>query len=219
MLDTEILYTEVGHQIIAAYSRLAEPAERLIDSPFKLQLMGRKKLDCAQMMVDRFRLDMSVEDYIALSFQMEGAIFRTCKELPGASAVVEALVANGTPLALATGSSGCMFKIKSGAHAGLFKHFSAIVTGDDKAVEKGKPAPDIFLEAARRIHVDPKAHGACLVVEDSPNGVLAGLAAGMQVAWVPAAEFDVHTSHPELAAHPRVSVFASLSELHRAILA
>lgn len=171
------------------------------------------------MMVERFQLDMSVEEYIALSFRMEGDAFRTCRALPGAAAVVEALAANGTPLALATSSSGCMFRIKAGAHPALFKHFAAIVTGDDKAVQQGKPAPDIFIEAARRIRVGPKAHGACLVIEDSPNGVLAGLAAGMQVAWVPAAEFDVRTSHPELAAHPRVGVFASLAELHRAILA
>jgi beta-phosphoglucomutase-like phosphatase (HAD superfamily) len=58
--------------------------------------------------------------------------------------------------------------------------FEALVSGDE--VPRGKPAPDVFLMAARRLGVEP---AACLVVEDSRNGVLAGKAAGMVVAAVP----------------------------------
>ena len=45
-------------------------------------------------------------------------------------------------------------------------------------VDRGKPAPDLFLHAAASMDVDPSA---CVVVEDSPNGVRAGVAAGMRV--------------------------------------
>jgi mannitol-1-/sugar-/sorbitol-6-phosphatase len=62
---------------------------------------------------------------------------------------------------------------------------SVLVTADD--VEHGKPAPDPYLLAARRLGVEPEA---CLVVEDSPAGVAAGRAAGMTV-WA------VATTHPE----------------------
>jgi beta-phosphoglucomutase-like phosphatase (HAD superfamily) len=55
-----------------------------------------------------------------------------------------------------------------------------IVSADEMA--HGKPAPDVYLEAARRLGVSP---GACLVVEDSLNGVLAARAAGMTVVLVP----------------------------------
>jgi HAD superfamily hydrolase (TIGR01509 family) len=63
---------------------------------------------------------------------------------------------------------------------GLGGAFETIVCGDE--VARGKPAPDGFLLAARRLAVDPER---CLVVEDSRNGVLAGKAAGMTVAAVP----------------------------------
>jgi HAD superfamily hydrolase (TIGR01509 family) len=52
-----------------------------------------------------------------------------------------------------------------------------VYSGDE--VEHGKPAPDIYLHAARKLNVDP---ARCLVVEDSVNGVASGLAAGMTAA-------------------------------------
>jgi beta-phosphoglucomutase-like phosphatase (HAD superfamily) len=58
---------------------------------------------------------------------------------------------------------------------GISGYFSAITGGEE--IEKGKPAPDIFLRAAKRLNVKPPD---CLVVEDSKNGVLAAKAAGMK---------------------------------------
>ncbi|MBM4407229.1 MAG: HAD family phosphatase [Chloroflexi bacterium] len=58
--------------------------------------------------------------------------------------------------------------------------FRTVVSSDE--VARGKPAPDVYLEAARRLAVDP---ARCVVVEDSLNGVLAGKAAGMTVVLVP----------------------------------
>lgn len=62
----------------------------------------------------------------------------------------------------------------------LLAHFPIRVAGDEVAA--GKPQPDVFLEAARRLEVDPRA---CLVVEDSLMGVMAGRAAGMSVVFIP----------------------------------
>lgn len=62
----------------------------------------------------------------------------------------------------------------------LAGRFDAIVGGDE--VAHGKPAPDIFLEAARRLHVPPTN---CIALEDSENGVRAAHAAGMRVIMVP----------------------------------
>ena len=62
------------------------------------------------------------------------------------------------------------------ARIGLSGRFRAVVTAEDYA--QAKPAPDPFLAAARRLGVEPPA---CLVVEDTPAGVAAGRAAGMQV--------------------------------------
>lgn len=63
---------------------------------------------------------------------------------------------------------------------GLLDFFDCITSGEE--TENGKPAPDIYLLAARKMGVDP---AACAVVEDSPNGARSGLAAGMHVMMVP----------------------------------
>lgn len=64
--------------------------------------------------------------------------------------------------------------------AGLLHRFDTIVCGDE--VKNGKPAPDIFLKAAEKMDVVP---ADCLVLEDSPNGILAAHNACMRVIMVP----------------------------------
>lgn len=81
---------------------------------------------------------------------------------------------------------------------------------------EGKPAPDIFLEAARRLGQGDMER--CLVVEDSPNGVRAGLGAGMHVAWVPDPCLEVRETMKDLVSHPRVLLFDSLIDLHSTLL-
>ena len=63
---------------------------------------------------------------------------------------------------------------------GIRHHFQAVVTYED--VKRGKPAPDTYLEAARRLDVDPSR---CLVFEDTPLGIESATAAGMQSVLVP----------------------------------
>jgi HAD superfamily hydrolase (TIGR01509 family) len=70
--------------------------------------------------------------------------------------------------------------LKKLSAVGLLEQFDAIVGGDE--VEHGKPAPDIFLQAARRLDV---ASDECIVLEDSDNGVRAAHAAGMRAIMVP----------------------------------
>jgi HAD superfamily hydrolase (TIGR01509 family) len=60
------------------------------------------------------------------------------------------------------------------SRAGLLDEFDVVVAGDE--VEHGKPPPDMFLLAAKRLGVPPDE---CIVIEDSPPGVQAGVAAGM----------------------------------------
>jgi len=102
--------------------------------------------------------------------------------LPGAVEAVERL-ARRWPLGLASSSNLEVIDVVMEA-GGLGRHFRTWVSSEE--VARGKPAPDVFLEAARRMEVDP---GACAAVEDSHNGILAAAAAGMAVLALPNHEF------------------------------
>lgn len=81
---------------------------------------------------------------------------------------------------LAVGTNSIMLNCATSLSvSGLAKHFSAMVSIDQ--VERGKPEPDIYLEAARRLGVSPER---CLVLEDSNAGLAAGRAAGCIVAAI-----------------------------------
>jgi pseudouridine-5'-monophosphatase len=86
------------------------------------------------------------------------------------------------PMAVATSSVGEAVKLKLQKHQEWFKVFNYLISGDDEQVKHGKPAPDIFLAAARGIAVDPEH---CLVFEDSPSGAEAGANARGIVVAVP----------------------------------
>jgi HAD superfamily hydrolase (TIGR01509 family) len=102
--------------------------------------------------------------------------------LPGAVEAVERLAARW-PLGLASSSNLEVIEVVMEA-GGFAKHFDTWVSSEEVAA--GKPAPDVFLEAARRMEVDPSA---CAAVEDSHNGILSAHAAGMVVVALPNHEF------------------------------
>jgi beta-phosphoglucomutase family hydrolase len=94
--------------------------------------------------------------------------------LPNTEILLSHLQSNNIPLALATSSrQRKMRRIMN--DTGLAHFFTTIVTGDE--IVHGKPAPDIFLLAAKRLSIDP---ACCLVIEDAINGVIAAKAAGMK---------------------------------------
>jgi HAD superfamily hydrolase (TIGR01509 family) len=98
--------------------------------------------------------------------------------LPGAVRAVNAL-AHQYLLALASSANREVIDAVLDA-AGLAERFAATVSSEE--VERGKPQPDVYLEAAHRIGVDPTA---CAAVEDSSNGLRAAHAAGMIVIATP----------------------------------
>ena len=98
--------------------------------------------------------------------------------LAGARRMIEA-VAGRCPIALA--SSAPRRGIDTVLHRdGIHRYFAATVSSEE--VSRGKPSPDVYLEAARRIGLDPAAGAA---VEDSGNGIRAAAAAGLTVVALP----------------------------------
>ena len=83
------------------------------------------------------------------------------------------------PMAIATGGSRMVIE-KTLKIVGISDWFDEVVTADD--VSEGKPAPDIFLRAAKLLGVNPVM---CLALEDAPSGILAAQRAGMEVIAIP----------------------------------
>ena len=130
----------------------------------------------------RRRLDLDLTREEIEQAIVEGMVRRYAREgapvIDGAIATVRRLAADW-PLALASSSHPRVIEAALEG-TGLVDAFRTVVSSDE--VEHGKPAPDVFLEAARRLGEEP-AH--VLVVEDSLNGLKAGRAAGMTTALVP----------------------------------
>jgi HAD superfamily hydrolase (TIGR01509 family) len=102
--------------------------------------------------------------------------------IPGAVEAVERMAARW-PLGLASSSNRPVIDTVLDA-AGIADHFRAWTSSEE--VGPGKPAPDVFVETARRIGVDPRA---CAAIEDSHNGILSAHAAEMRVLAIPNHEF------------------------------
>lgn len=99
---------------------------------------------------------------------------------PGALALLARLTAAGVPVAVASNSRRVFVERTLSAAGLLDGRFTAVVCVED--VAHAKPAPDIYLEACRRLDAPP---GACAALEDSPTGAAAAAAAGMYVIGVP----------------------------------
>jgi HAD superfamily hydrolase (TIGR01509 family) len=97
----------------------------------------------------------------------------------GLIALLNLLKLSTTKMAIASSSSTININVVLQVLK-ITHYFDAIISGD--SVPRGKPFPDVFLEAARQLHIAPEN---CVVLEDSQTGVMAGKAAGMKVVAIP----------------------------------
>jgi HAD superfamily hydrolase (TIGR01509 family) len=178
-LDGLLLDTEPAHA--HAWQEAARRFGRPLAQDELLALRGRRRLDCAAQ-VRRWIAaaggpQLSDEELLAVRQPIAEALLARSPAMPGAEALVRRCLKLGIPMALATSSSRPAVEIKVAPHPWM-----ALITervyGDDPELDSGKPDPDPFLLAARRLGVAP---GACWAFEDSMAGVAAALAAGCLV--------------------------------------
>jgi HAD superfamily hydrolase (TIGR01509 family) len=174
MLDTEPLYKQSWQ---AASAELGFPIDDRVYATF----VGRPNKECERDLVERFGPAFPLERFRARWQQtwQERAASHGIALKPGLLEVISFLQDRGVPHAVATSSTADEAALAL-RHARLDGRFDIIVTGDQ--VARGKPAPDIYLEAARRLDVDP---AACVALEDSEAGTLAASAAGMRTLLIP----------------------------------
>jgi HAD superfamily hydrolase (TIGR01509 family) len=172
LIDSEQLWDEVREQL--ARERGGRWHERA-----QADMMGMSSTEWSRYMHDVIRLAEPPEEINAEVVRRLLARYRESLPLiPGAVAAVERLAARW-PLGLASSSNREVIDAALEL-AGIAHLFRATVSSEE--VEHGKPAPDVYLEAARRLGVDPTS---CAAVEDSANGIRSARAAGMRVIAIP----------------------------------
>jgi HAD superfamily hydrolase (TIGR01509 family) len=202
LLDTEPLYS-------ACFQKIFEENQGNWRESFKTRLLGKREEEVARVCVEEGNLSMSIDEFRGAARELQHRSMSSASLMAAAEELLLTLHRNEVPMALATSSFQSVLELKTKSHQEVFKLFQAVVTGDQ--VQHGKPAPDIFLEAARRLNVNP-SH--CLVFEDSPTGVQAAIAAGMNVVWIPDPVLWPHLQEefPQLVVHSQVRVLSSLRE-------
>ena len=173
LIDTEAVY-------IKAY--MAGAALMGVEMPlaFCHSMIGTPSPECDRMIQQFFGSAFRLDDF---NGHVDGHAAQLLEAgvpvKPGAVELLAFLGERGLPLAVATSSSRRTTE-RHLDRAGLLGHFRALATRDD--VVRGKPHPDIHLEAARRLGVAP---GRCIAFEDSNTGLVAAHAAGTMAIMVP----------------------------------
>jgi HAD superfamily hydrolase (TIGR01509 family) len=175
------------------------------------EMMGMSSVEWSRYMHDELGVPLPPEE---ISSQVADRVADLYREhlplLPGAVEAVRSL-AGEWPLAVASSSNRPLIDLVLEL-AGLADAFQATVSSEE--VERGKPAPDVYLEAARRLGVEP---GRCAAVEDSSNGIRSAHAAGMTVVAVPNRDFPPDADAIQLAAAELDSVAQLTPELVRTL--
>ncbi|XP_062221916.1 bifunctional riboflavin kinase/FMN phosphatase-like isoform X2 [Phragmites australis] len=173
LLDTERVTRDILNEFLAAYGKVpdAEKEEKRLGQMYKESTTG---------VIADYGLPLTVEEYSEAMHPLYLRRWQKAKPLPGVKRLVKHLHKNGVPLALASNSIRRNIDHKLAKLEDWGDCFSVILGGDQ--VPKGKPSPDIFLEAAKRLGVNPSS---CLVIEDSLVGVQGAKASGAKVVAVP----------------------------------
>jgi riboflavin kinase len=174
LLDTDSLVEEVVEGVVTSYGKDWDSARGA------QKRLGRRPLEAAACVVEEYDLPCTPEALNAQVIALLQDRWQRAKPLLGAIRLVKHLHSHSIHVAIASSSPAQIIKTKLSLQSGWTDYFPVIVAGD--MVQNGKPAPDIFIEAARRLNADASK---CLVIEDAPAGVEAGKAAGMQVVAVP----------------------------------
>lgn len=169
MVDTESIYTD-------AMREMARMRDKEFTLEMKRELMGRAGIESMEIFKQRLNLQESPEDLLEERGRVFGRLLSTSKiePMPGLKELVGLLKRIGKRRAVASSSERHWIATIL-LRLGLEGEFEVVVSGED--VKKGKPHPEIYLLAAKRLHLPPER---CLVLEDTPVGVMAAKEAGMR---------------------------------------
>lgn len=168
--DTQRLHEEAELALLSAHNI------RIAPGAFAAEFAGVSDSDMFKTLQARYsRFTISFDDFVARKKdKLEELLREGVPPVPGAISLVRRAASLGFRLAIASGSERSFIE-RVVRELGVDQHFHATVSSDE--VANGKPAPDVFVEAARRVGAHP---GECVVIEDGKNGMLAAVLAGMR---------------------------------------
>jgi HAD superfamily hydrolase (TIGR01509 family) len=176
LVDSEAVWDEARHEIAVEHGgRWPDDAQRT--------MMGMSSREWSRYMHEDLGVELPPEEISERVVARLSDLYRDRLPLIDGARATVATLAGAWPLALASSANRPIIDLVLEL-AGLADRFEATVSSEE--VERGKPAPDVYLEAARRLGV-PAA--SCAAVEDSSNGLRSAAAAGMRVVAVPNAAF------------------------------
>jgi HAD superfamily hydrolase (TIGR01509 family) len=186
IVDSEAVWDEVRERFTEENGgRWHDGAQR--------DMMGMSSVEWSRYVHDRLGVDMDPERISAVVADRVADRYRqSLPLLPGAVEAVKALAAEW-PLGLASSSNRHVIDLVLEL-AGVAADFKVTVSSEE--VGAGKPAPDVYLEATRRLAVEP---ARCAAIEDSTNGIRSADAAEMTVIAVPNRDFPPEPDALELA--------------------
>ncbi len=180
LIDSEPLHGQAWRETAALFNL------NLTHNQLKL-LRGKRRIDCANELVKLIPKAVKVKELLNLHKPISRKLILNAQAMQGGESLVKMCHENNIPMALVTSSSAESFQIKTAPHQWM-NLFSVMVLGDDKLLAKGKPAPDPYLLAAKKLNISPQE---CWAVEDSISGVSSALEAGCFV-------FFLKEKHDEL---------------------
>jgi HAD superfamily hydrolase (TIGR01509 family) len=176
LIDSEAVWDEARRE-------LAERSGGTWRPDSQRAMMGMSSTEWSRYMHEELGVPMSAAEIsAAVIADLERRYREGVPMIPGAREAVIAL-AGRWPLGLASSANRPIIDLVL-READLARYFQATVSSEE--VARGKPAPDVYLEAAAGLSVDP---ADCAAVEDSANGLRAAAAAGMRVVAIPNREF------------------------------
>ncbi|WP_066949301.1 HAD family hydrolase [Streptomyces lushanensis] len=181
LVDSEPNYYEAGRQVLARHGVTGFTWEH------HTRFIGIGTRETLEALREEYGIGAPVDDLLAEKNRLYLERVRTSTEVfPQMRKFVERLHTEGVPMAVASGSSRAAIDMAL-AVTGLDGYFTATVSAEE--VAQGKPRPDVFLEAARRLGTAP---ARCVVLEDAGPGVVAAHAAGMRCIAVPYVRATAH---------------------------
>lgn len=155
------------------------------------QFLGRKDIEIAQILIEKLKIPHTPISFVNAKEEILWQLLKEQSQArPGLYDLLD--LAKAKNLAMAVASSATMPTIELVVDTLNIRHYFQTLTSGDE-VKRGKPEPDVFLLAAKRLGIEPKN---CCVIEDTTNGIKAAKAAGMYCIAIPC-DATAHQDHSQ----------------------